>query len=80
MSKAIKIKDRGAWDTIDELNWIDSMGKVLSDRTGREEGSKTQYLTGYLNSCKSRVDWGNVDKEVCVRMAKDTLRQVRHGY
>ena len=69
-----------AWGTIDELKWIENIGKVLNNRTGREEGTKTQYLEGYLRSAKYRTNWGDVNSDVCIKRANQLLGHLRNGY
>ena len=60
--------ERTAWNTDTEIAWIKTIGESLLDRD--VQFSKKELLTNYINSCKTRVNWGKIDKTECLKAAR----------
>jgi len=78
-SKVIEIKDVPmAWGTRQEISYIKTIGENIETFESRKLKIKRKsiFLTGYIESCKNRVDWGNIDRIKVLIFAKDMLMRI----
>ena len=65
------MRENTAWNTDAEKDWIKTMGDSLLDRD--VHFSKKELLKNYIKSCKTRVNWGKIDKKECLKIAREEL-------
>ena len=65
------MRENTAWNTGAEIDWIKTIGDSLLDRD--VSFSKKELLKNYINSCKTRVNWGKIDKTECLKIAREEL-------
>ena len=60
----------GAYNTTDELDFLNDMPRLMARRAGGMECSREQtdsqilnQYRRYLSSCNSRTGWGDIDKK-----------------
>ena len=63
--------ERLGWNTDAEIAWIKIIGDSLLSRDVRF--SKKELLKNYINSYKTRVNWGKIDKTECLKIAREEL-------
>ena len=78
----------GTYNTIDEIEFLNDMPRLMALRAGDKECPRkqsdisilTQYRK-YLKSCKNRKTWGQIEKKKVVAHCKKLmLRYVRRAH
>ena len=59
-----------AYSTLDEIRFIQNLGSFNSFH---KKKSRKDLLKKYLNQCKNRKDWLNIDKDEVIEYAKKEL-------
>jgi hypothetical protein len=82
MSEELKKQPcESAWGTTKEIKWLETIGdtanKSLENQTNEP---KIKFLSGYIKSCKNRIEWGTIDKVLCLKRANEILGFIRNGY
>ena len=68
------------WTTRDEVAFLFELGTV--DHSGMGRGSYTtrrELLRRYLHAAQQRVEWGDIDREVCLTIAGTFLLAEKQG-
>jgi hypothetical protein len=68
------------WRTKDELDYLDGLGSHLKERFEpmRVPLSRRRLLELYLETAKSRVEWGAIDAMTCISHATTLLALEPH--
>ena len=78
----------GTYNTIDEIEFLNDMPRLMSIRSGGKESPRKisdanilgQYRN-YLKSCKGRSEWGSIEKPKVVAHCKALmLRYLRRSH
>ena len=73
--------DENAWGTKKELEWIEIIGDSANTSLENQINEpKLKFLAGYIKSCKTRVQWGEIDKYICLKRANEILGKLQNGY
>ena len=76
-----KNKTDKAWETKKELAWIQTIGDTANNSIENQINEpKLKFLAGYIKSCKTRVQWGEIDKDICLKRANEILGKLQNGY
>jgi hypothetical protein len=68
-----KGKERVAWRTPDEKNYIKKIGQYAQNTVSF---GKINLLKGYLRACLKRVHWGNLHKKEIIDFATEELNRL----
>lgn len=75
---------RRDWTTADECEWLDRLGRaerinVRPSFAGEARPVKTrkELLAMYVKNIRNRYDWGQMDREVCLRHAQASLVRMK---
>ena len=72
----------GTYNTIDEIEFLNDMPRLMSIRAGGKETPRKQtdvHVLGqyrqYLNASKNRKDWGDIEKPKAVAHCKKLMHR-----
>jgi hypothetical protein len=61
------------WDTRDEVGFLHGLGTHRPLDYRREPLTRKQLLAPYLEAARHRVDWGDMDRDTVVQVARNLL-------
>jgi len=69
------LSERKSWNTENEMRFIDSLGATRRDMMNpySKMRSRRKCLEGYIESCKHRVVWNKINRDVVLAYAKSAL-------
>lgn len=59
--------------TINEIAFIRNLGMYRPKEKRKE--TRAELLDSYLSSCAKRVNWDDIDKSECIKIAKKELKK-----
>ena len=61
------------WETRDEVGFLHGLGTHRPLDYRRESLTRPQLLVRYLEAARHRVDWGDMDRDTVVQVARNLL-------
>ena len=68
------------WETRDEVGFLHGLGTHRPLDYRRESLTRPQLLVRYIEAARHRVDWGDMDRDTVVKVARRLLNEeTRHA-
>ena len=65
--------DAGNWETRDEVGFLHGLGTHRPLDYRRRSLTRPQLLVRYIEAARHRVDWGEMDRDTVVQVARNLL-------